>query len=194
MKKINFNIFIVLVGIILLASISRVNGQLAVDPAASSLKWTGYHLGKSYEHYGFVTLKTGRLEIRDNKITAGEFVIDMNSITVEDVTEAKENTKLVNHLKSEDFFGTKKYPEARLVVTGSEPIGNGKLKTTGNLTIRGITKPITFETTLVEKDGGIEAYADIKIQRTDFKVMYGWKVENAIISGEFRMEVRLVAR
>ena len=194
MKKININLFILLTGIILLTSFSSAHGQLAVDPAASSLKWTGYHLGKSYEHYGFVTLKEGKLEIRDSKITAGEFVIDMNSITAEDVTDAKDNNKLVNHLKSDDFFSTKKFPEAKLVITGSELAGHGKLKTSGNLTIRGITKPITFETTLVEKNGAYEAYADLKIQRTDYKVMYGWKVENAILSGEFRMEVKVVAR
>lgn len=194
MKNVNFLPPLTLVAFILLSAFTGMDGRLTVDPSASKLKWTGYHLGKSYEHYGLVTLKKGNLEIRDGKITAGEFVIDMNSITVEDVPDAKDNAKLVNHLKSDDFFSTKKYPEARLVITGSEPVGTGKLKTTGNLTIRGITKPIAFETTLVEKNGTIEAYADLKIQRTDFKVMYGWKVENAILAGEFRMEVNVVAR
>ncbi|MBK7652055.1 MAG: YceI family protein [Flammeovirgaceae bacterium] len=69
------------------------------------------------------------------------------------------------------------------------------LKVTADLTIRGITKTIEFDATLKDQDASmIEATADLKIKRTDFQVMYGWKVENAMLSDEFRMEVKLVAK
>lgn len=165
----------------------------SVDTAASELKWTGYHLAKSYEHTGAIKLKSGKVSVEKGLITSGEFVIDMTSLTNTDVADAEKNGKLVGHLKSADFFDVANNPEAKLVITKSVASGNGTLKTTGDLTIRGITKPIEFETKLKENGKQIEAIADLKIVRTDYNVMYGWKIENAMLSGEFRMEVKLVA-
>lgn len=126
-------------------------------------------------------------------ITSGEFVIDMNTITNTDLKDEKDNAKLVKHLKSEDFFDSKNHPDAKLVIKSSSVISSGVLKTTGDLTIRGITKTIEFETRVKESDDQIVATADLTIQRTDFKVMYGWKIENAMLSGEFRLQAKLVA-
>ncbi len=182
--------------IVLVASLSAfkassVDGDYTLDTNASQLKWTGYHLAKSYEHYGFVKIKSGKFSVTNGKITSGEFVIDMNTITNTDVESAKDNAKLVNHLKSDDFFNVKNFPEAKLVIKKSETSGSG-LNVTGDLTIRGITKTIEFDAVLNDTGNRAEATADIKIQRTDFQVMYGWKIENAMLSGEFRMEVKLV--
>ncbi|MDZ4845099.1 MAG: YceI family protein [Chitinophagales bacterium] len=169
-------------------------GTYKIDTKASTLQWTGYHLAKSYEHTGNVTIKSGNLVTDDEKITGGEFVIDMNTITDEDLKDAKDNAKLVNHLKSEDFFAINQFPEAKLVIKGSEKKGDNVYKTTADLTIRGITKTITFDTKVTKlTDNEITASADIIINRTDFKVMYGWKVENAMLSGEFKMQVNLTA-
>ena len=168
------------------------DGNFTVDSNASQLRWTGYHLAKSYEHNGYVKIKSGKFSVSDNKITSGEFVMDMNTISNSDLTNAKDNAKLVNHLKSDDFFNAKKFPEAKLVIKGSEASGSG-LKVTADLTIRGITKTITFDAALQEVENGkVLATATITVQRTDFEVMYGWKVENAMLSGEFKMDVKLV--
>jgi polyisoprenoid-binding protein YceI len=163
-----------------------------IDTKASKLKWTGYHLAKSYEHTGFVSLKSGSLTTDGEKITGGEFVIDMKTITNTDLTDKKKNAQLVDHLKSDDFFNVKTYPTAKLVIKGSERVGENTYKTTADLTIRDVTKTIEFETKILKMtDTEIEATADFNVKRTDFKVMYGWKLENIIISGEFRMEVSL---
>lgn len=191
----NLMLFIVLgVSIVLMSFTGNQSaGTFKIDTKASQLKWTGYHLAKSYEHTGFVTLKSGNLITDGEKITGGEFVIDMNTITDVDLKDAKDNAKLTNHLKSEDFFAVSQFPEAKLVITGSEKTGDNTYKTTADLTIRGITKTITFDTKVTKlTDTEIVASADFNVKRTDFKVMYGWKVENAMLSGEFRMQVSLV--
>ena len=173
-----------------LLSFKSLESSLKVDTSESQLKWTGYHLAKSYEHWGYVGLKAGKATVKNGKITAGEFVIDMNTITSEDVEKESDKAKLVGHLKSDDFFAVEKYPEAKLVIKKMNASG----KTTGDLTIRGITKPVEFQTTIEQAtDSKLVATADIKVDRTDFKVMYGWKLENAILSNEFRMEVKIVA-
>ncbi len=190
MKK-QFGIFgLATMLIVGLLSFRTAETSFNVDTSASQLKWTGYHLAKSYEHWGYVKLKSGKVNVENGKITSGEFVIDMNSISNVDVEKEKDNEKLVGHLKSDDFFAVQSHPEARLVIKKSDASG----KTTGDLTIRGITKEIEFQTTVEEaSDSKLVAIADIKVDRTDYKVMYGWKLENAILSNEFRMEVKIVA-
>jgi polyisoprenoid-binding protein YceI len=193
MKKLVSTLLFPTVVVLLSAfTIVSTGGSYTVDVNASQLKWTGYHLAKLYEHNGYVRIKSGKFSINDSKITSGEFVMDMNTISNSDLTNAKENAKLVNHLKSDDFFNVKKFPEAKLVIKGSEPSASG-LKVTADLTIREITKTITFDATLQEVENGkVLATASISVQRIDFQVMYGWKVENAMLSGEFKMDVKLV--
>lgn len=193
MKKITFSLLLLAI-VATFSAFAPVGATYSIDADASQLKWTGYHLAKSYEHTGFVKVKSGKLAVDKGAITSGEFVIDMATLTSTDVTDAEKNGKLVGHLKSADFFDVANNPEAKLVITKSFASSNGSLKTTGDLTIRGITKTIEFETVLTENGGQIVAIADLKIMRTDFNVMYGWKVENAMLSGEFRMEVKLVAK
>ena len=169
--------------------------QYQVEISDSKLKWTGYHLAKSYEHWGYVNLKSGTLSTDGQKITSGEFVIDMSTIQNMDVENPKDKTKLVNQLKSEDFFYVKKFPESRLVIKDMAKKSGNTYTTTADLTIRGITKEITFNSEVKSvNDKHLEVTATLRIPRTDFKVMYGWKVENAILANEFQMDVSLVAK
>lgn len=183
-----------LAAIALMAFVSPFDSY-KVDLKSSQFKWTGYHLAKSYEHWGYVDLKSGSLLTDGKKITSGEFVIDMTTIVNKDLEDGKDNAKLVNHLKSDDFFGVEKHPEAKLVIKKTELKSGDTYSTVADLTIRGITKEINFETVVKSiGDNSIEATADFKVKRTDFEVMYGWSIENAMLDGEFRIEVKLVAK
>ena len=160
-----------------------------VDSEKSTLKWTGYHLAKSYEHNGNVKIKSGSLKVENGNITGGEFIIDMASISNNDLTDSKKNAKLVNHLKSDDFFAVEKHPEAKLVINKVE--GS---KATGAVTIRGITEPISFEFKIEESDESkLVASASFNIDRTKHEVSYGWTIENAMLSNEFKIDIKLVA-
>lgn len=182
-----------LAAIALMAFVSPFDSY-KVDVKSSQLKWTGYHLAKSYEHWGYVDLKSGSLVTDGKKITSGEFVIDMTTIVDKDLEKVEDNAKLVNHLKSDDFFGVEKHPEAKLVIKKTELKSGDTYSTVADLTIRGITKEINFDTVVKSiGNNSIEATADFKIKRTDFEVMYGWSIENAMLDGEFRIEVKLVA-
>lgn len=179
----------------LLMSFSTPEEKLSVDTGASELKWTGYHLAKSYSHWGHINLKSGNVSTDGSKITGGEFVIDMNTISNKDLEKKEDNAKLVGHLKSDDFFGVQKYPEAKLVIKKTEKQSGNIYKTTADLTIRGITKEITFDTQINSiSKSALDASAKFRVKRTDFEVMYGWSIENAMLDGEFDIEVKLVAK
>lgn len=183
----------ILSAITLFAFNNAPKATFTVDKDATTVKWTGFHLAKSYEHKGTIAVKSGSLEADNGVISAGEIVIDMNTISCTDL-EGEKKAKLEGHLKSEDFFAVDKFSEAKLVITGSESKGDNVYTTSANLTIRGITKPISFETSVTESgDNKIAASAVIMVPRTEFEVMYGWKVENAVLSGEFKLEVALTA-
>lgn len=179
----------------LLMSFSTPDEKLSVDTGASELKWTGYHLAKSYSHWGHINLKSGSVSTDGSTITGGEFVIDMNTIADKDLENKKDNAKLVGHLKSDDFFGVQKYPEAKLVIKKTEKKSGNTYNTTADLTIRGITKEITFDTQINSiSKSALDASAKFRVKRIDFEVMYGWSIENAMLDGEFDIEVKLVAK
>lgn len=169
----------------------KPQATFTVDTEASTLTWTGYHLAKSYSHTGSLTVKSGSLEITDGQLAGGSFTIDMTSLTNADLEKAKDNAKLVNHLKSDDFFAVDKFPEANLSITNVGSKGGGKYDVTADLTIRGITKPVTFEATQSGSADAPAFAAKLTVERTQFEVMYGWKIENAMLGGEFDLEVNL---
>jgi len=175
--------------VLLFAFMPKEKAAYTVDASKSTVKWTGYHLAKSYEHNGNVTIKSGSLDIDNGKITGGSVVIDMTSISNNDLDDKKKNAKLVGHLKSGDFFAVEKHPEAKLAITKVE--GN---KATGKITIRGITEEISFELSDVKvSDEMVSASTTLKVDRTKHEVSYGWTLENAMLSNEFQLEINIVA-
>ena len=95
--------------------------------------------------------------------------MDMNSITCSDLEDENYNKKLVDHLKSDDFFGVKSFPNAKLVITKSAKFTNDKCTIEGNLTIKGKTETIKFE--VVKKKDVYSAV--MKVDRSKYDVRYG---------------------
>ena len=106
--------------------------------------------------------------------------------------------KLVGHLKSDDFFGVEKHPTASLQVT--KVISRGKVgsyKIIGDLTIKGTTKEIKFNTVVDNTTGVPVASADLTIDRSDFGIRYGSgsffdDLGDKTIYDEFDLSLKLV--
>ncbi len=176
---------------VLSTAFTNTPDALTIDTKTSKVKWTGYHLAKSYEHYGYINIKTGNLEVIDGDLKGGKIVMDMNSISVSDIpADKKDNAKLTGHLKSEDFFFVEKYPESMLEIKNVEKLDDTSYKVHGDITIRGITEHIMFD---VAKTGENKFVANIEVDRTKHKVVYGWTLENAMLSNTFDLEVELYA-
>ena len=142
-----------------------------IDPATTTVKWVGKKV--TGQHAGTVAVKTGNLVFTGDLITAGEIDVDMNSLTVTDIPATDENNaKLVGHLKSPDFFNVGKYPDAKLVITGSQKSKTG-LKIKGNLTMIGKTAPVEFDAKVTKNDTTATAKSDITIDRTKWELKYG---------------------
>lgn len=133
----------------------------------SILNWKGFK--PTGTHNGTVGIKNGTLEVKEGKLAGGNFVFDMNSITVLDLPADDEyNAKLKGHLESGDFFDVANNPTAIFKITSV----NGDL-VKGDLTVKGITKSIEFPATLTASANGIKlAGATFQIDRTEFDIQY----------------------
>ena len=139
--------------------------EMSVDVEKSKVTWKGYKV--TGEHEGTINLKSGVLMFDGKTLTGGKFEMDMTSINTTDL-EGDYKGKLDGHLKSADFFGVEKHPTAKFEITKAVGSGN-TYKVTGDLTIKNITNPVTFEMTV----NGNTASAQLKIDRAKYDVRYG---------------------
>lgn len=162
----------------------------SIDTQRSILAWTGKKV--TGEHNGNISLKEGSLVIKDNRIEKGNFVIDMTSITNNDLESEEYNQKLVGHLKSDDFFGVEKFPTAKLTITKAGVFKKNVAEVTGDLTIKGITHPISFTVSLE----GSTYNTSIIVDRSKYDVRYGSgsffdNLGDKMIYDDFTMDVKI---
>ena len=162
----------------------------------SKIEWKAYKIVKSEStgHIGVVTLKSGEITIKDGKLESGKFVADMSTLTSVDLKDDPENlNKLNGHLKSDEFFDVAKYPTTTYEITKViEAPSEGDYNTIleGNLTIKGITKPVKFNAN-VKMDGDVVKIATqpTDISREEFGVVFQLPLANGLIKDEFTLQI-----
>ncbi|MFY0255947.1 YceI family protein [Chitinophaga sp. 30R24] len=167
-----------------------------VNSKESILNWTGKKV--TGQHQGTINIADGKLDVENNVWKSGSFSLDTRSIAVTDIKDSDSNAKLLGHLKGEDFFSVEKFPAATFVTTKITAKGNGNYEVTGNLTIKGITNPITFPATVSVANNKLTAKAAIKVDRTKYNIKYGSKnffegIGDKAIYDDFDLDVVLVA-
>lgn len=170
--------------------------KFKVDTKASTLVWTGKKL--TGQHTGNVPVSSGELTVDGKNITAGTFEVDVAGLTDTDITNAEGNAKLVNHLKSDDFFGVATYPKATFVLTSVTPKSGNDYTVKGKLTIKGKTNDIEFPATILNDGKQLTATAKIIVDRSKYDVRYGSKtffenIGDKAIADEFELDLKLVA-
>ena len=158
-------------------SVKEGDVTLKADLNASNIQWEGAK--PTATHHGTINIKSGELMLSDGAIVGGIFTIDMNTINNIDLEDAESNAKLVNHLKSPDFFDIEKYPNAVFQITSVEPIsGNPESNhsITGNLTMKDVTRSITFPAMITMDDESVNATSPaFVLDRTQWNVQFGSK-------------------
>lgn len=182
------------------AAVEAKDVVFTIDPATSVINWVGRKKFVGDNHNGTIKLTTGKLAVKGNNISAGDFTIDMNSIVNEDVKKEAMNAKLVGHLKSPDFFDVGNHPTAKFEIVKVEPVKNSTEVThniTGNLTMRDQTKEITFPANVAMAGGKITAVApNFTINRTEWGVNFRneglvGEAKDNIISNDITLNITL---
>lgn len=160
---------------------SEISGQtFTVDTANSVIRFIGYGVGKN--HPGKFKVSSGTVAIKGNEITGGDFTINIRSLELEQKDDMFQN-KLRPHLLSGDFFDADKFQNAKFEITHVEPykpndkdtsiVKGANYNISGNLTIKDVTKNVTFPAHVDLDANTLKAKADFDIDRTQWKMNYG---------------------
>ena len=164
---------------------------LKVDATNSTINWKGYKPTGS--HNGTINLVSGDLKMEEGVVEGGSFIVDMST-----VKDADGSAKLEGHLKSADFFDVEAYATSKFDITNSST-KDGKTFITGDLTIKGVTKQISFSATVVETDEVVTLTSEtFQINRAGFNVKYKSKtffnnLKDKFVNDEFDLQVNIIA-
>ncbi|MDP2042137.1 MAG: YceI family protein [Algoriphagus sp.] len=167
-----------------------------VNKTESQVTWKAAKV--TGEHWGYVPIADANLDVTGGKITGGSFEMDMVNLTVEDLTDEKSKGNLTNHLKSDDFFSVEKFNRSTFKITEVKSTSATDYTINGNLTIKGITKAVSFPAKVALAGNKMTATGTIKFDRThyDIKFRSGNFFENLgdrMIYDEVNLDVKLVA-
>jgi polyisoprenoid-binding protein YceI len=168
------------------------NQNFEIAVAQSNIDWTGRKVTGA--HWGTIAVKQGYLSISDGKLTGGKFVIDTASIKILDVTDPVTNAQFYSHLASDDFFSIDQYPEARFEITS---VNNNHV--TGNLTIKGITHPVSFDAAVQVNGDTLTASGKMVVDRTKYGIKFRSgnffsNLGDTLIYNDFDLNVNITAR
>lgn len=138
-----------------------------LDMKESVVAWTGSSVHGKHEGYAYIS--KGELMIENGQLMGGTVEVAMN--TIENGSHRSDNN-LINHLKGPDFFDVEKFPFSTIAITRVAPINVEDKEITGNLTIKGITHPVTFPARIEVKGGIVKASGKLVIDRTLWDVRY----------------------
>lgn len=151
-------------------------GTWTLDPTHSEISFTVKHLK--------ITKVRGTFEKFDLTIVTAENPMDSTIVATIDV--ASVNTRVEardNHLRTSDFFKVDEHPTMTFTATAIQPTGDDNFTIDGNLTLRGVTQPVTltgeFGGVLTDGYGNTKAgaTATAKINRHDFGVSWNSALE-----------------
>lgn len=199
MKRIiNLNLMLALVIVSMAAFTWTRADKYVLDVEKSKIIWQGGRVVGG-DHKGEIPFKSGSFLVESEALKGGEFVADVNAIKVTDV-EGSGAERLTNHLKNEDFFETEKYPNAGFKITKVAYTGKDQATVTGDLTIKDVTKSITFPATVHTSAQQVHAVAKgIKIDRTQYNVKYRSGnffsgLGDRAINDEFTLDIEILAK
>ncbi|WP_322970232.1 YceI family protein [Faecalibacter sp. LW9] len=138
--------------------ISDFEGTNAPDLAKSHVTWKGTKFdqtqNKDKSHNGTVKLKDAKVRLNQNTPEAVSVTVDLANMTNFDLPENMQG-RLISHLQSADFFDISVFPDATFTSTKITKLTNDKFQFNmeGNITIKGISKPLSVNGHIVTIDG-----------------------------------------
>ena len=169
MKKIILSLALSILTLISFATKPHTD-NVRVDAKSSTVKWIGSKVASAHE--GTINILKGTLNIDHGTLVGGQFSIDMNSINNTDIESEEYSAKLEGHLKDEDFFNVEEFPTATITIIKAVKGTENNYSIIANLTIKGITHPITFDANVNVNGINFLATAKIKIDRTKWGIEY----------------------
>ncbi len=156
-----------------------VDGTFNVDLASSSIKTVGAKV--TGDHTLDFKKFEGKIDVKAGQPAAIDFTLQMGEFTT-DIDNEEMSAKFIGHMKSADFLDAEKFPTATFKSTkieaGSTAAGTHQIE--GEMTLRGVTKTISFPATLTLDGAKASGKAEFTINRKDFGIVYAGKADDLI--------------
>lgn len=156
-----------------------------IDPQHSAAQFSVRHLTISTVRGAFSKV-TGTVELDDQDVSKSKVDVSIDVSTVDTREPARDKD-----LRSDHFFDVEHFPTMTFKSTKVEQAGAGKLRVTGNLTIRGVTKEVVLDvdgpTAPIKDQYGNQraaVNATTKINRQDFGVKWNAAIDNVAVVGD----------
>tara|TARA_S200000501_G_scaffold86535_1_gene79456 strand:+ start:2165 stop:2800 length:636 start_codon:yes stop_codon:yes gene_type:complete len=168
-------------------------GEYNINTDSSIVKWTGREITTKI-HYGTLNLRKGMINVNARGAFSGKVIVDMNTITVQDLSGRGKNA-LEGHLRSDDFFSVESHPEATISFEDIDLNNIGEFE--GNLTIKDISGPVKLSGEINKKGQGFESTIKLSFDRTLYNVQFrsGKFYENLgdkLIYDDIELEAKIV--
>lgn len=183
------NLKSIALALVALITFSTTAQTKKINTSKSSIEWVGKKV--TGQHNGTINFQSGSLVFKKGLLKGGSFVVDMTTINTTDLT-GEWKQKLDGHLKADDFFGVEKFKTATLVFKNIKTNSKNNYTVTADLTIKGITHPVTFDLIVT----GNTATTTLKVDRTKYDIKYGsgsffTNLGDKTINDEFELKVNL---
>ncbi len=141
--------------------------EYRVDPMHSSISFQIEHFGLTWIHGRFNEF-SGNLNVDKADPSKSSFEMTIKTGSVD-----TNNAKRDGHLRSPDFFDTKQYPTITFKSSSVKPAAGGGYEVTGNMTMNGVSRPITFtleggKTLEGKGPARIGFHSNFTLKRSDF--------------------------
>jgi polyisoprenoid-binding protein YceI len=168
-------------------------GSYKVDPVHSRVGFEVRHLGISTFRGGF-SVYDGQVTVGEHGIERVEGAIDVASVQVPEAN-------LAGHLLGPDFFDAENHPKGQFVSTSIEHVDGDRWTVEGELTLRGVTRPVSVELTVEGAGVGLDGSSVLsfeargEINRNDFGISWGATVETgaAVVAEKVRLVLAIEA-
>jgi polyisoprenoid-binding protein YceI len=174
------------------------SAAVLVLAAASAASWAQQKLIPAQSNLGFVSKQMGvpvegafkrfdaQVAFDPKNLAASKvaFVIDLTSVDIGDAGTMAE-------LKKPGWFDSAKVPSAQFASTGMRSIGPGKYEVAGNLSIKGIQRPVVVPIALSQQAGITRAEGGFVLKRLDFKIGDGDWNDTSLVANDVQVRFRL---
>jgi len=185
------------VGLLLLGTLAEAKPLTwKIDPNHSRVSFSIRHIFSKVP--GTFDAFSGTIQFDPEKPAAASTQIEIDAKSINTNVERRDND-----LRSANFFDVEKYPTLSFASTGVKDLGNGKLEIAGNLTMHGVTKPVTLDATLLGSGPGMSGEtragfeATTTIDRKQFGIIWNRQLDQGTLLGDdvaIRIDIEAVAQ
>ena len=168
----------------------------SIDIEKSTVQWRGTKLMRTRSHEGEISIKEGLLLFENDKLVGGYIISNMKSIWVTDIPahDTIPIKSLISHLNTD--FDTQSYPTSRFEIIRVEDVTKSRLRVSGNLTIKNVTKYISVTAEIRKlKTNDYSFNTNFIIDRFDWNIgIDGSWLERKLVDNEIELSIGLVTK